>query len=121
MRVVSHSVQTKAPSPTLCRQLRRNVRVGRDVQVYAAPEQTAADSAEEPAQPAPNTCAHCGVPLEEVPFGCDQQGHKAGGMGALFEWWPVKAWGPCQKASAAGLPYTRKGQGTDEMLFGDKK
>ena len=45
-------------------------------------------------------------------------GHKAGGVGAVFEWWPVKAWGPCEKATAAGLAYTRKGQGTDEMLFG---
>ena len=53
-----------------------------------------------------------------MPFGCDKMGHKAGGVGAVFEWWPVKAWGPCEKATAAGLAYTRKGQGTDEMLFG---
>jgi hypothetical protein len=70
------------------------------------------------AEEASNVCSHCGVPKEQVPFGCDQEGHKAGGMGAIAEWWPVKAWGPCPKAAEKGLPYTRKGQGTDEMLFG---
>lgn len=69
---------------------------------------------------APDTCKHCGAALSDVPLGCDQEGHKAGGAGAFFEWWPIKAWGPCPKASAAGLPYTRKGQPTDEMLFGKK-
>jgi hypothetical protein len=81
----------------------------------AAPD---TDTREEAEIGASRTCQHCGVALEDVPFGCDQEGHKAGGMGALFEWWPVKAWGPCPKASEAGLPYTRKGQGTNEMLFG---
>ena len=73
--------------------------------------------AQRPVKPT-DVCPHCGVKNEDVPFGCDKMGHKAGGMGALFDWWPVKAWGPCPKATAAGLSYTRKGQGTDEMLFG---
>lgn len=74
-----------------------------------------------PTEPiAPDTCKHCGAALSEVPLGCDQEGHRAGGMGAFFEWWPIKAWGPCPKASAVGLPYTRKGQPTDEMLFGSQ-
>lgn len=96
-------------------------RAKRGVQAFAVPEQAEPSTSEEPAQPDPTTCAHCGASLDDVPFGCDQLGHKAGGMGAFFEWWPVKAWGPCERASAAGLPYTRKGQGTDEMLFGPKK
>lgn len=51
-------------------------------------------------------------------MGCDQQGHKVGGAGALFSWWPIKAWGPCPRATDAGLSYTRKGQVIDEILFG---
>lgn len=121
MRVVLQSVQSKASVRGKCQLLRSKARVGRGVQVFAAPEQAEPSAAEETLQPAPNTCAHCGAALDDVPFGCDQLGHKAGGMGAFFEWWPVKAWGPCEKASAAGLAYTRKGQGTDEMLFGPKK
>ena len=63
-------------------------------------------------------CAHCGVGLSDVPFACDQQGHVAKGAGALFEWWPIKVWGPCSKAEAAGLKYTRKGQNLEQTLFG---
>lgn len=121
MRALGPSVQTRASVRGICHPLRFKARAERCVQAYAAPEQVEASTSEESPQPAPNTCAHCGVSLADVPFGCDQLGHKAGGMGAFFEWWPVKAWGPCEKASAAGLAYTRKGQGTDEMLFGPKK
>eukprot|EP01025_Chloroclados_australasicus_P031036 TRINITY_DN3131_c1_g1_i2.p1 TRINITY_DN3131_c1_g1~~TRINITY_DN3131_c1_g1_i2.p1 ORF type:complete len:150 (+),score=14.81 TRINITY_DN3131_c1_g1_i2:177-626(+) len=93
---------------------------GRKAVCYAEPSEVSTDSPlrQEEATQAASTCAHCGAPISEVPFGCDQQGHKAGGMGAFFEWWPVKAWGPCPKAAAAGLAYPRKGQGTNEMLFG---
>jgi hypothetical protein len=121
MHVLSHSFQPAAPKFVESHSLRHRARTNRSVTAFAAPEQSEPSVAEEPPQAAPNKCAHCGVALDDVPFGCDQMGHKAGGMGALFEWWPVKAWGPCERASAAGLPYTRKGQGTDEMLFGSKK
>jgi hypothetical protein len=65
-------------------------------------------------------CPHCGVKNDQIPFGCDKLGHKAAGVGAFLDWWPVKAWGPCQKAAEAGLPYTRKGQSLDETLFGGR-
>lgn len=43
-----------------------------------------------------------------------------GGLGAIpgFGWWPIKAYRPCGKASAAGIRYRRKGQDIDEVLFG---
>ena len=80
----------------------------------------AAEAASSPTE-VKDVCKKCGVKLSDVPFGCDQDGHKVGGAGALFEWWPVKAWGPCEKLAEAGIPYTRKGQGTDEILFGQDK
>lgn len=55
-----------------------------------------------------------------MPGGCDGQGRVIGGMGALpgFGWWPIKAYKPCPALNEAGLEYTRKGQGTNEVLFG---
>eukprot|EP00198_Chlamydomonas_reinhardtii_P012486 XP_001701823.1 predicted protein [Chlamydomonas reinhardtii] len=43
-----------------------------------------------------------------------------GGMGALpgFGWWPIKAYKPCPALNEAGLEYTRKGQMTNDVLFG---
>eukprot|EP01023_Acetabularia_acetabulum_P035198 TRINITY_DN3319_c0_g1_i1.p2 TRINITY_DN3319_c0_g1~~TRINITY_DN3319_c0_g1_i1.p2 ORF type:complete len:119 (-),score=13.92 TRINITY_DN3319_c0_g1_i1:267-623(-) len=65
-------------------------------------------------------CSTCGVKLEEIPNGCDQKGRIAGGIGAVagFEWWPIKAYRPCPALTKSGLSYNRKGQVTDEMLFG---
>ena len=88
----------------------------RTVSVRSAAPETSAKV--EGSTPPANVCKKCGVDLAEVPWGCDQDGHRVGGVGMVFEWWPIKAWGPCPKAAAAGIPYTRKGQGTDEMLFG---
>lgn len=95
----------------------RRPNIKRRISVCATPDVDLEGATPEPVI-APDVCQHCGASLSDVPLGCDQEGHRAGGMGAFFEWWPIKAWGPCPKASAAGLPYTRKGQPTDEMLFG---
>lgn len=85
------------------------------------PEQQQA-AAQEPqaAAPRPDACPTCGVPLSEKAFGCDGSGRIAGGIGAVpgFGWWPIKAYRPCPKAGAAGVAYQRKGQITDEVLFG---
>lgn len=91
---------------------RRAARSARLVARAAAPEAPEAPSADK--------CAKCGVMRSDVPFGCDMDGHKVGGLG-IFEWWPIKAWGPCPKAAEAGIPYTRKGQGLDEVLFGNSQ
>ena len=37
-----------------------------------------------------------------------------------FRWWPIKAYRPCGKAAQAGIEYSRKGQGVDEVMFGRK-
>lgn len=80
--------------------------------------QPEAQQAAEQAEQQPQKCAHCGVALSEVPFACDQQGHQAKGAAAFLGWWPIKVWGPCPKAEAAGLQYTRKGQNLEQTLFG---
>ncbi len=56
-------------------------------------------------------------------FGCDGSGRIAGGIGAVpgFKWWPIKAYRPCPKATAAGISYVRKGQDIDTVLFGGGK
>lgn len=53
-------------------------------------------------------------------YRCDQEGRIVGGLGALpgFGWWPIKAYRPCPGLSSAGMDYVRKGQATNEMLFG---
>ena len=72
-------------------------------------------------QPTPSTtCPTCGIPLADAPRGCAGDGRIAGGVGAVLSFWPIKAYRPCPKAEAAGKAYTRKGQITDEMLFGGK-
>jgi len=45
----------------------------------------------------------------------------AGGMGAVVDWWPIRAYKPCDELAKAGKSYQRKGQITDEMLFGKGK
>jgi hypothetical protein len=48
------------------------------------------------------------------------EGRIIGGLAAIpgFRWWPIKAYRPCPKLSAAGLEYTRKGQAINDVLFG---
>ncbi len=83
-------------------------------------QQQAATEAPKADAPRPDACPTCGVPLSEKAFGCDGSGRIAGGIGAVpgFGWWPIKAYRPCPKAGAAGVAYQRKGQITDEVLFG---
>ena len=69
--------------------------------------------------PAPSdVCAGCGVKKSEMKAGCNGQGRIAGGVGAVIDWWPIKAYRPCPAFEASGGKYTRKGQITDEVLFG---
>ncbi len=51
---------------------------------------------------------------------CDQEGRIVGGLGSVpgFGWWPIKAYRPCPGLDQAGMEYVRKGQATNEMLFG---
>jgi len=67
-------------------------------------------------------CRTCGVAKDKMAFGCDGSGRVQGGIGAVpgFKWWPIKAYRPCGKAVEAGVEYTRKGQGVDEVMFGRK-
>ncbi|GIL59132.1 hypothetical protein Vafri_14053 [Volvox africanus] len=80
----------------------------------------ASDSAEASPTPAADICSTCGVDRSKMPGGCDGQGRVIGGMGALpgFGWWPIKAYKPCPALYEAGLEYTRKGQMTNDVLFG---
>jgi len=42
----------------------------------------------------------------------------SGGIGAVLDWWPIKAYRPCPNFSERGGSYTRSGQGLDEIAFG---
>lgn len=64
-------------------------------------------------------CAGCGR-AEGVASSCDGAGRVAGGMGAVVDWWPIKAYRPCPHLIAARKSYTRKGQSLDEIAFGRK-
>ncbi|CAM9415173.1 unnamed protein product [Discosporangium mesarthrocarpum] len=50
--------------------------------------------------------------------GCDGTGSIAGGVGALLEWWPIKAYRPCPSFLAAKYTYSRQGQSLNEVVFG---
>lgn len=109
----SHGLRCSIPSTG---GLRKPLPVPR--RVIASAETQATEEAEK--APA-NACALCGVPLDRIPRGCDQQGRVAGGLGAVAAWFPIKAYRPCPAAAKAGVLYTRKGQITDQMLFGRQK
>ena len=53
---------------------------------------------------------------------CDGEGRIIGGMGSLpgFGWWPIKAYRPCPNFVQSGQQYKRKGQITDDIMFGRK-
>mmetsp|Transcript_15615 Transcript_15615/g.27677 ORF Transcript_15615/g.27677 Transcript_15615/m.27677 type:complete len:133 (-) Transcript_15615:135-533(-) len=90
----------------------------------AAPAESEAatgNNAKEREQASSNVCQTCGVALSEMPGGCDGKGRQAGGVGAFIDWWPIKAYRPCPALTASGGKYKRKGQITDEMLFGKGK
>ncbi|KAK9816576.1 hypothetical protein WJX72_002142 [[Myrmecia] bisecta] len=77
--------------------------------------------AEVPVTTSANVCGTCGVSLDKMPWGCDGKGRVAGGIGAVAPWWPIKAYRPCPTAAKMGVKYSRKGQITDDMLFGRGK
>eukprot|EP00884_Botryococcus_braunii_P003861 jgi/Botrbrau1/13476/Bobra.0082s0073.1 len=100
---------------------RRNLPIVSVAEEQAKDVSTAGQTTETPVEPTSGAvCQFCGVSQSEVPGGCDGQGRIAGGLGAVlgFDWWPIKAYRPCPAASKKGLRYRRKGQITDEMLFG---
>ncbi|KAK9822117.1 hypothetical protein WJX74_008886 [Apatococcus lobatus] len=68
-------------------------------------------------------CRLCGAELNKAPWSCDRLGREVGGIGAVpgFKWWPIKAYRPCPSALKAGVKYVRKGQITDDVLFGRRK
>jgi hypothetical protein len=49
---------------------------------------------------------------------CDGTGRISGGIGAVLDWWPIKAYRPCPNFLKRGGKYSRAGQGLDEIAFG---
>lgn len=51
---------------------------------------------------------------------CKGTGRIAGGLSTLpgFDWWPIKAFRPCPTCEKEGREYQRRGQGLNEVLFG---
>eukprot|EP00887_Chlorella_sp_A99_P003018 scaffold9.g3018.t1 len=88
-------------------------------------QSNSSEAAGEPAVAAPpcDACPTCGAALADKPSGCDGTGRIMGGLGAVpgFGWCPIKAYRPCPKLNEAGIRYQRKGQVTDEVLFGRDK
>lgn len=64
-------------------------------------------------------CAGCGRAGGPV-GGCNADGRVAGGLGAVFAWWPIKAYRPCPELIKAKKTYRRAGQSLDEIAFGRK-
>eukprot|EP00568_Trieres_chinensis_P007524 CAMPEP_0183295330 /NCGR_PEP_ID=MMETSP0160_2-20130417/3330_1 /TAXON_ID=2839 ORGANISM="Odontella Sinensis, Strain Grunow 1884" /NCGR_SAMPLE_ID=MMETSP0160_2 /ASSEMBLY_ACC=CAM_ASM_000250 /LENGTH=123 /DNA_ID=CAMNT_0025456799 /DNA_START=73 /DNA_END=444 /DNA_ORIENTATION=+ len=49
---------------------------------------------------------------------CDGSGRITGGIGAVLDWWPIKAYRPCPNFIDRGGRYVRSGQALDEIAFG---
>lgn len=64
-------------------------------------------------------CEACGR-AEGAIKGCDGSGRIAGGMGAVLDWWPIKAYRPCPELAKAKKDYKKSGQSLDEIAFGRK-
>jgi hypothetical protein len=62
------------------------------------------------------------LPPKDVPCPncdlCDGSGRISGGIGAVLDWWPIKAYRPCPNFIERGGKYNRSGQGLDEIAFG---
>ncbi|DBA94809.1 hypothetical protein WJX77_004797 [Trebouxia sp. C0004] len=76
---------------------------------------------ESEAEKCADICPTCGVDNANRPKGCDGQGRIAGGLGAVVGWFPIKAYRPCPAAVKGNISYIRKGQITDDVLFGKAK
>ena len=96
------------------------LRLGRRVPTHIPyPYPLRSSSSGETPPPAPSDVfAGCGVKKSEMKAGCNGQGRIAGGVGAVIDWWPIKAYRTCPAFEASGGKYTRKCQITDEVLFG---
>ncbi|KAI0562677.1 hypothetical protein FGB62_55g054 [Gracilaria domingensis] len=68
---------------------------------------------------AKDECPACGR-AEGVAGGCDGTGRIAGGLGAVVNWWPIKAYRPCPEYLKAKKTYKRSGQSLEEIAFGRK-
>mmetsp|Transcript_3374 Transcript_3374/g.5917 ORF Transcript_3374/g.5917 Transcript_3374/m.5917 type:complete len:128 (+) Transcript_3374:56-439(+) len=65
-------------------------------------------------------CPGCG--REEGSMkGCDGTGRIGGGISALIEWWPIKAYRPCDEYLKRKGEYKRSGQSLEEIAFGKKE
>ena len=71
---------------------------------------------QQPTAAAAEVCPKCGIAKSEMT--CDGTGRMIGGLGAIFEWIPVKAYRPCPNLVESGGIYSRTGQGLDEIAFG---
>jgi hypothetical protein len=64
-----------------------------------------------------DVCTGCGLAGGPM-SGCDGTGRIVGGLGAIVDWWPIKAYRPCPELTKAKKPYQRSGQSLDEIAFG---
>lgn len=65
------------------------------------------------------TCEGCG--RDGGPTrGCDGTGRIAGGLGAVVDWWPIKAYRPCPELIRVNKQYRKSGQSLEEIAFGRK-
>lgn len=79
-------------------------------------ESTASSPATAPSTP---VCPGCGNERGPV-SGCNGEGRIIGGLGAVVNWWPIKAYRPCPEFLKTNKKYRRAGQSLDEIAFGRK-
>ena len=60
-------------------------------------------------------CCHRLLHPDEIRFADERI---CGGIGAVLDWWPIKAYRPCPQYIDRGGFYQRSGQGLDEIAFG---
>eukprot|EP00188_Purpureofilum_apyrenoidigerum_P002439 Plantae.Rhodophyta-Purpureofilum_apyrenoidigerum.ctg25137.p2 GENE.Plantae.Rhodophyta-Purpureofilum_apyrenoidigerum.ctg25137~~Plantae.Rhodophyta-Purpureofilum_apyrenoidigerum.ctg25137.p2 ORF type:complete len:102 (+),score=6.15 Plantae.Rhodophyta-Purpureofilum_apyrenoidigerum.ctg25137:284-589(+) len=63
-------------------------------------------------------CPGCGREGGSIK-GCNGEGRIAGGIGAVLDWWPIKAYRPCPEYTK-NKTYRRSGQSLSEIGFGKK-
>ncbi|GMH36549.1 hypothetical protein BSKO_04417 [Bryopsis sp. KO-2023] len=118
-RVTAPSIPSKSRSVSSRRQPRLTLK---PLRCSTEPSESTSSSEPEPVveESNENKCPTCGIDLENAPGGCDKLGRVAGGVGAIaaFSWWPIKAYKPCPALEEAGVAYVRKGQLTNDVLFG---
>jgi len=86
-----------------------SIRLSTETAIQSSPPGTDADIP----KPEPRKeirCPNCDL--------CDGSGRITGGIGAVLDWWPIKAYRPCPNFLESGGLYQRSGQGLDEIAFG---